>query len=116
MVKFKEQHSFAERKDEADRIMLKYPDRIPVICEPINIKPTTPILDKNKYLIPNDLTLGQFMYVIRKRMALSAEKAIYLFVHGTIPSSSELINNLYYYYRDEDGFLYISYASENVFG
>ena len=116
MVKFKEQYSFAERKDESNRIIIKYPDRIPIICEQLNNRINNPILDKNKYLIPNDLSIGQFLYVIRKRMSLPAEKSIYLFVCGTIPSSSELISNLYYNYRDEDGFLYIGYSSENVFG
>jgi len=32
-MKFKNQHSLDQRKQEADRIRSKYPDRIPVICE-----------------------------------------------------------------------------------
>jgi hypothetical protein len=31
-------------------------------------------IDKKKYLVPMDLTVGQFVYVIRKRIKLSPEK------------------------------------------
>jgi GABA(A) receptor-associated protein len=37
-------------------------------------------IDKKKYLVPADLTVGQFVYVIRKRIKLSPEKAIFIFV------------------------------------
>ena len=76
-----------------------------------------PPLDKIKYLVPIDLTIGQFMYVIRSRLKLNAEKALYLFINGTIPSSSSVILDLYELYKDEtDGFLYILLNGENTFG
>ena len=30
---FKQKHPFEKRKEEAERILAKYPQRIPVICE-----------------------------------------------------------------------------------
>jgi len=33
MSSFKKEHPFDKRKKEADRIIKKYPERIPVICE-----------------------------------------------------------------------------------
>eukprot|EP00268_Persea_americana_P052743 TRINITY_DN5925_c4_g2_i5.p1 TRINITY_DN5925_c4_g2~~TRINITY_DN5925_c4_g2_i5.p1 ORF type:complete len:113 (+),score=22.41 TRINITY_DN5925_c4_g2_i5:753-1091(+) len=42
-------------------------------------------IDKKKYLVPADLTVGQFVYVIRKRIRLSAEKAIFIFVDNVLP-------------------------------
>jgi GABA(A) receptor-associated protein len=47
------------------RIRAKYPDRIPVICEKA-LKSNLEDIDKKKYLVPSDLTVGQFVYVIRK--------------------------------------------------
>ena len=44
-----------------------------------------PEIDKNKYLVPADLTCGQFIYTIRKRLQMPAEKAIFLLVKGVIP-------------------------------
>ena len=32
---FKNNHPFLKRKEESDRILAKYPDRVPVICERI---------------------------------------------------------------------------------
>ena len=48
-----------ERKKECDRIKTKYPDRIPVICERA-FGATISSIDKRKFLVPGDLTVGQF--------------------------------------------------------
>ncbi|KAL8346550.1 hypothetical protein RB598_000447 [Gaeumannomyces tritici] len=77
--KFKDEHPFEKRKAEAERIRQKYADRIPVICEKVE-KSDIATIDKKKYLVPADLTVGQFVYVIRKRIKLSPEKAIFIFV------------------------------------
>ena len=93
-----------------------YPDRVPIIVE-TSLQSNIPILDKIKYLVPINLTVGQFMYVIRNRLKLNPDKSIYFFINGTIPSSSALILNLYELYKDErDEFLYILINCENTFG
>lgn len=74
------------------------------------------ISTKKKYLVPSDLTVGQFMFVIRKRLKLPPEQAIFLFVNGTIPPTGALMNQIYDEHRDVDGFLYITYSGENTFG
>ena len=116
-MKFKKEFTIQQRIDESSRIRSKYPDRVPIICEKLDGgNNTIQEIDKKKYLVPYDLTCGQFAYVIRKRMKMQAEQAIYLFVKGVIPSSSALINAVYNDYKDDDGFLYISYNGENTFG
>ena len=60
--------------------------------------------------------MGQFLYVVRKRLKLPPEKAIFLFVGNTIAPSTSSINEIYNYNKDGDGFLYITYGLENVFG
>ena len=67
-------------------------------------------------MVPSDLTCGQFVYVIRKRLKLPAEKAIFLFVGRVIPPTAAMLNTIYEQHKDPDGFLYISYSDENVFG
>mmetsp|Transcript_55884 Transcript_55884/g.88933 ORF Transcript_55884/g.88933 Transcript_55884/m.88933 type:complete len:121 (-) Transcript_55884:221-583(-) len=114
-VTFKMQHTLEQRQKEAQRIIKKYPERIPVICEKHD-KSEIVEIDKKKYLVPSDLTVGQFVYVIRKRMKLGADQAIYIFVNKTLPSTATLMSQLYKDHKDEDGFLYIIYASENYFG
>lgn len=115
MSKFKNEHDFGKRSAEAKRIREKYPDRIPVIVERAE-KSDIEEIDKKKYLVPEDLTVGQFVYVIRKRIKLSPEKAIFIFVNNVLPPTSAPLATVYEERKDEDGFLYITYSGENTFG
>ncbi len=69
-----------------------------------------------KYLVPADLCYGQFLHVIRKRLKLQPDQAIFLFCCNHLPPASMLLSQVYKQYADEDGFLYIQYASESTFG
>jgi len=115
---FRSEHSLTERTEESARIVAKYSDRVPVIVEPDLKKGTTiPYIDKKKYLVPNDLSLGQFIFVIRKRLKLPANEAIYIFTStGIIPTTSQQMIDIYRQHKDQDGFLYLTYSGENVFG
>jgi GABA(A) receptor-associated protein len=113
---FKQQHSFQYRFNESKRIMEKYRDRVPVICEKGVKQPTLPNIDKQKYLIPNDITAGQFIAIIRKRMNLTANEAIFLFIDNKIISSNSNMKQVYEQSKEPDGFLYVQYSKENVFG
>ncbi|GJJ12479.1 hypothetical protein Clacol_006721 [Clathrus columnatus] len=96
--KFKDEHPFEKRKAEAERIRQKYPDRIPVICEKAD-RTDIPTIDKKKYLVPSDLTVGQFVYVIRKRIKLAPEKAIFIFVDEVLPPTAALMSAIYEEHR-----------------
>ncbi|KAK1564705.1 hypothetical protein Q3G72_009720 [Acer saccharum] len=112
---FKQEHDLEKRRAEAARIREKYPDRIPVIVEKTE-RSDIPNIDKKKYLVPADLTVGQFVYVIRKRIKLSAEKAIFIFVDNVLPPTGAIMSAIYEEKKDEDGFLYVTYSGENTFG
>ncbi|KAH6777255.1 Ubiquitin-like superfamily protein [Perilla frutescens var. frutescens] len=112
---FKLEHPLEKRQVESTRIREKYPDRIPVIVEKAE-RSDVPDIDKKKYLVPADLTVGQFVYVVRKRIKLSAEKAIFIFVKDMLPPTASLLSAIYDEYKDEDGFLYMTYSGENTFG
>jgi hypothetical protein len=81
-----------------------------VICEKVE-KSDIATIDKKKYLVPADLTVGQFVYVIRKRIKLSPEKAIFIFVDEVLPPTAALMSSIYEEHKDEDGFLYITYVA-----
>jgi GABA(A) receptor-associated protein len=114
-LSYKYQYSFDKRLSESTRILTKYPDRIPIICEKSKTQ-NLPLINKNKYLVTNDITIGQFICVIRNRMKLSPEFSIFLLVDGYVPASGSMIGELYDEYKDDDGFLYIEYCQENTFG
>ena len=113
--KFKNKFKFDHRKKESDRIMKKYPDRIPCILE--RTGNNIPLINKTKYLVPKDLTMGQYMHVIRKRLKLDPSIGIFLFLNNSVlVNSSESMKSCYENYKDDDGFLYIHYSGENTFG
>jgi GABA(A) receptor-associated protein len=114
---FKKSYSSRDRWNESTRVLEKYPDRTPIICERSkSAGADCPFIDKNKYLVPNGLSVGQFIYIIRKRMNLPSEKALFLFINGTIPPTSSMIGSVYACHKDSDGFLYVTYSLENTFG
>ncbi|GAB6026589.1 Gamma-aminobutyric acid receptor-associated protein-like 2 [Chamberlinius hualienensis] len=112
---FKEDNLLDERKAESNKIRTKYPDRIPVIVQKAP-KTNVPSIDKNKFLVPSDISVAQLMWIIRKRVQLAPEKAIFLFVGKVLPQSSASMASIYKEYADEDGFLYIMYSGESTFG
>ena len=112
---FRKRYSLEQRSEEATRIRKKYPDRVPVIVEKSKGSDIDDI-DKRKFLVPGDLTTGQFLYVIRKRIKLPPEKALFIFVNNTMPSPATLMFQLYKEHKDTDNFLYLNFSDENCFG
>ncbi|KAL5054240.1 hypothetical protein RYX36_034922 [Vicia faba] len=74
---FKTQHPFERRQDESTRIRDKYPDRVLVIAEKA-VRSDIVDIDKKRYLVPVDLSVGQFVYVTYKRIKLNTEKAMFV--------------------------------------
>jgi len=117
MSDFKAKNPADKRKAEAQRIREKFPDRIPIIAEHAKgDRSGVSDVDRNKYLVPSDLTLGQFGHVLRKRIKLQPTQSLFLFINGNIPLTSALMSELYKSHRDRDGFLYIQFAGESTFG
>jgi len=113
---FKAQHPLDRRKEVADKILSKYPDRVPVIVEKALNSDAPEVDKKNRYLVPCDISVGKLAYEIRKHMKLAPEQAIFLFVNGTLPPTSAVIGDIYNRNKDEDGFLYVAYSGESTFG
>lgn len=114
-VLFKDQFSLEVRKEEAQRVRAKYPDRVPVIVEPAN-GCTLPMIDKKKYLVPEDLSVAQFLFVVRKRIKLKADEALFLFVNNILPPANALMSEIYRDHKDPAGFVTIVYNNESTFG
>jgi len=113
---FKIKNTFDNRKIIASNILIKYIYKIPVIIEKKKSDKSRHILDKNKYIMSSDLTLGSVIYIIRKRLKLESNEAIFIFVDNVLLPNTMIISDIYKQYCDEDGFLYIMYACENTFG
>merc|ERR1712186_59387 len=92
---YKEEHPFEKRRAEGEKIRRKYPDRVPVIVEK---SPKARIGD-----------------LIRKRISLRPEDALFFFVNNGIPPPSATMGSLYQEHHEEDFFLYIAYSDESVY-
>ncbi len=102
---------------EAARLYAKFPGRIPVlVLRHRGAAPDVPRLTKSKFLVPRDLSLGQFIYVVRNQMKMASEKALFIFVGDCLPLTGTLMSELYSHYKSLDGFLRVVYTSESTFG
>jgi len=103
---------------KSDQLRLRYPNRAPVIFEPINNN--CPKLDKNKFLTPYDVLMSSLITIVRARLRLSKNEALYFFIKVgakmIIPNGDLLVAYLYEIYKGVDGFLRIYYGSENTYG
>ena len=107
--------TFENRKQESERVKGKYVNRIPVIV--LKDKRSAMVdIDKNKFLVPKDMSITQFMYIVRKRIKMKPEEALFVLVNGELINGNKLMGDIYENKKNEDGFLYMTYTSENTFG
>eukprot|EP00003_Mantamonas_plastica_P010819 TRINITY_DN202_c0_g1_i1.p1 TRINITY_DN202_c0_g1~~TRINITY_DN202_c0_g1_i1.p1 ORF type:complete len:130 (+),score=32.75 TRINITY_DN202_c0_g1_i1:22-411(+) len=119
---FQELHSLEDRIKQSQNAISKYPGRVPCIAEPLKtkVKWTDKVnmapLSKQKFLVPGDFTVAQFMYSVRKRIELESDESLFFYVNGTLVPMSSRMDVVYEQYADEDGFVYFNYCAESVFG
>ena len=95
-----------------------------MVCErvPAHLqKCSLPELQRKKFLVPAGMTLAQFSLVVKKqiqeeRPAASAETLYFLLRNRRAPVMSKTIRELHDEFSSEDGFLYLHFCAETVFG
>jgi GABA(A) receptor-associated protein len=115
-VPFKTKFSYEERVVESGRVRRKYPSRVPVVVERAESAQTMSHIDRQRFLVPYDLTVGQLAYIIRRRVKLEPDNAMFLFFGGQSAAQNEFVSAVDERCREEDGFLYATYTCENTFG
>jgi GABA(A) receptor-associated protein len=73
-------------------------------------------LETKRLLVPSDITVAQLTYLLRRRMGMFPEEALFIFAGSVVLSSNTLLSVVYEKHKDLDGFLYIRYSGENTFG
>ncbi|XP_072519166.1 microtubule-associated protein 1 light chain 3 gamma [Salminus brasiliensis] len=117
MMPFKERKCLATRKDEVCTIRSKFPNKLPVIVERYIREKQLPLLDKSKFLVPQELTMGQFLCLLRSKIVLEASQSLYLLIsEKSMCCMTASMAEIYSQHRDPDGFLYMTYASQDMFG
>ncbi|KAJ7244482.1 symbiosis-like protein [Mycena rebaudengoi] len=106
---FKSDHTL-DRQAQAQRMLQNYPDMVPVICERA-ASSSLPEHSKKKYLIPSAFTIIEFTYVMRNNLKIASETALFIFVGNGLAQSSTTLLEVYQKYKEDDGFLYLTYSS-----
>ncbi|KAG8197488.1 hypothetical protein JTE90_007227 [Oedothorax gibbosus] len=114
---FKERRSLAMRKIESLEILTKFPKKVPVIVEKSEREKSLPYLDRVKFLVPLDMTMSQFVGIVRARLKLNPSQTFYLMLEDhSLTTMSRYVGDVYGEHKDEDGFLYASYAAQEMYG
>lgn len=115
---YKNKFTLEERKSIAEKVIARYPCKVPVIIEYANSFPDEyKQLSKQRYLVPKDHTVGMFMFIVRKQVLLSPNKALYFLVDNkSLIKITDIMSSVYDTYKNDDKCLYIQIAIESTFG
>ena len=103
-----------QRLKNSQKLKEKYPRRLPVI---VTTEKGIPKLDKDKFLVPKDLLLSEFCYVVRQRMTIDSKKALLLLSNNKLLRPFDTMEEIFEKEKDKDcEFLYITACGENTFG
>jgi hypothetical protein len=107
----------ARIRKEYEVVKHKYPHHIPVV---VKCKGRLLKLKKTKFLISEDTTIGQVMFILRKKLEDVENKssiALFLIVNNTLLPSNQLLIEAYQNNKDEaTGMLFITLCQESTFG
>src|SRR5689334_19214220 len=100
-------------KLQMEKLLKKYPDRVPVRLEAKGNQPDF-VLPQTKFVVPSSFSFAQFICSVRKQSNLKPEQALFLFIHNQSPPNSWLISQLYKEHKNEDGCLVMHYCTEDA--
>ncbi|XP_053214996.1 microtubule-associated proteins 1A/1B light chain 3A-like [Panonychus citri] len=114
---FKRNLTFDERQKQSQSMRRLYSDKTPIIIEKYRSEKQLPIIDRNRYLVPQHLPCSKLVEIVRRRLTLHPSYALFLLAGGkSLVSNSKSVGQVAEQFRDPDGFLYIVYASQETFG
>ena len=116
---YKSTYSKKERLQNSTKLIEQNKGQIPFICEK-DTKSEMKVLIKTKYLIKREITVDQFIGTIRKKLELEKNEALFLLANCKNEKFAIVgttnFGEIYDKYKDDDGFLYLIYSNEKVWG
>lgn len=102
-------------KHKVKELKKKFPQRIPCVVLK-NKQSKLDNLKKNKFLVPEDITIGQFIFIIRKNLTIKSSQALFLFCNKKIIPNTLLMSQIFKEQKNKKNYLEFEYMEENVFG
>ena len=109
-------HSNTEpSEDIIDKLLNKYPNRVPI---KVTVDKNINQIGTTQFLVPKNYTVAKFMMIVRSKINITKDQALFLLINNELPPSSDLISNIYSKYNTSTGKRYIdAYLKlENTFG
>ena len=117
MFKYQKENSLELRKKECKKLFDRNPNKIPIICEKDKKCSLTQEPNKSKFLIPLYMNINQLRNVLRNKLLLSKSQSLFFLIDGKKAITDNcLISELYNKFKNEDGFLYLTYTTELIWG
>jgi microtubule-associated protein 1 light chain len=104
-------------RNEVDIIKQQYPGYIPIIVR-TRKNDKGIVLTKSKFLVTNEITLAQFLIILRKKISdIKSTESIFLLIDNTMVPVTLTMASIYKEKRDNDtNMLFITVCKENTFG
>ena len=112
---FQKEYPLEERIKLCQKLKEEYSGKIPIILEKDKNSKVDEI-KKKKFLESEKFTLNEFLLRIKSKVTLPMYESLFFHIKGKTLESSKTLGEIYKLYKDSDGFLYIVYSSELVFG
>ena len=75
------------------------------------------LLNIFRFMMPKTFSIGEVLAVLRQRLVLTREEGLVLFANEKyMIKPNAKLEEVYDKYKDQDGFLYLVYAEENIYG
>jgi GABA(A) receptor-associated protein len=114
---FQDEKNFAQRQALSSVLLEQYPHCVPIIVERSPSEKNLKNIDKRKYLAPNTMTVGNFCFTIHRQLKLASHESLWIYAGNfSLTATSTLMRNIYDKYQDPDGFLYLKYKGEDIYG
>nr|XP_012606595.1 microtubule-associated proteins 1A/1B light chain 3C-like [Microcebus murinus] len=112
---FTQRKSLATRQEEVAGTQARFPNKIPVIVERYPREKFLPLLNKTKFLVSQELTMTQFLSIIRSHVVPRATEAFCLLVNNkNLLNINVTMAETYKDWKDKDGFMCMTYASQET--
>lgn len=113
------QQSYEARKRKYIMIKAKFPDRIPVIITKGSCD--LPEINSCSFLVTDSSTFSKLLISVMNEIKKNSEEdyisSVTLLVNNKYsPPSNMTLSEIHEKYKSDDGFLYVTYIKESVFG